>query len=115
MGLEDARKERPAMQPDEIEEMLYQRAIRSKVRAPQPERAMNLGYNRTVAGSVVAGAALICTLVLTGTGISSPTADRGSESPMHPQMTDTNLRNSQPIQQNTDPVTASVAMSRIAE
>jgi hypothetical protein len=52
------------MGPDEVEQMLYEHAIKTKIRASLPERLSNLGYNRIVTSGVVAGAALICSLFM---------------------------------------------------
>jgi len=63
------------MQPEEVEQMLYEHAIRTKIRAPLPERLANLGYSRIVTSGLVAGAALICSLILSkSTGPSAGSA-----------------------------------------
>ena len=69
--------ERAAMQSDEIEELLFQAAVQSKIRPSSAVRPFslnlssrglsNLTYNRVVSGGVVAGAALVCTLEMNNT------------------------------------------------
>ena len=106
------------MRPEEIEEMLFQRAVRSKIRPPLTRRISNLALGRAVAATAVAGTALLCTLALNSTDSPSPrTSPNASVKPLHPLMTDTNQHNppgsAEPDQlENTDPITASVAMSR---
>ena len=46
------------MDAEQVEQMLYEHAIRTKLRAPLSDRVLNLGYNRVVTTGVVAGAAL---------------------------------------------------------
>jgi hypothetical protein len=94
------------MGPDEVEQMLYERAIKTKIRAPLPERLSNLSYSRIVTSSVVAGAALVCSLVMSrstgaSSGYGSQVADSHSNKPVafHGQ--------------NGEPVPASLAMSPV--
>jgi hypothetical protein len=107
------------MQPEEIEEMLYHRAVHSKVRPPMVQRISNLAYNRVVTGGVVAGAALVCTLAMTSSGASSSsTSDRRYTGQTHPQLTETGPKRQPeypaPIApDNINAVTASLAMSRV--
>lgn len=86
------------MESHEIEEMLYHRAIRTKLRAPLADRMVNIGYNRAVASGVVAGAALVCTLAMSSPGISAPTNDAGSD---HGQRADMPAHLPQPEMVNT--------------
>lgn len=67
------------MQPEEVEQMLYEHAIRTKIRAPRAERLSNLGYNRVVTSGVIAGAALMCSLVVSKTAATSATAVFGGQ------------------------------------
>jgi hypothetical protein len=77
------------MQPEEVEQMLYDHAIRTKIRAPLPERLSNLGYSRIVTSGLVAGAALICSLVMSkSTG--SPFGGALYGGMGQPQLTDNN-------------------------
>jgi hypothetical protein len=106
------------MQPEEIEEMLYHRAVHSKIRPPFTQRVSNLAYNRVVTGGVVAGAALVCTLAMTNSGLATSSRDRGYASPTRSQLTDIEPKNhpqSQPpiAPDNMNSVTASLAMSRV--
>jgi hypothetical protein len=110
------------MHPDEIEEMLYHRAVHSKIRPRIAQRLSNLAYNRMVTGGVMAGAALVCTLAMNNTGASALANDNGyNSSQRHPQLTDTDPKKHPAYQvpmhavpDNTDPMTASLAMSQIS-
>jgi hypothetical protein len=103
------------MQPDEIEQMLFDRATRSKLRAPLAERLSNLAYNRVVTSGVIAGAALVCTLAMTST---VPTGSSRSAGFSGQQITDTKPSKQPeyrvPAQdQNTDSVAATLAMTHL--
>ncbi len=107
------------MQPEEVEQLLFEHAIRTKIRPPLAERVSNLAYNRLVASGVVAGAALVCSLAMIRTGT---TANGNSvyDGVSHPQVTDTDPNKrphyqmpASPYPQNAEPVAASLAMSPI--
>jgi hypothetical protein len=100
------------MDSETIEQMLYERAIRTKIRAPRSERVG--GFNRLLTGSVIAVAALIGKFSFSN-GSSASAFDRSGS---NPQMTDTNhgegaiIRAPAPSnQQSSDPALASIAMS----
>jgi hypothetical protein len=105
------------MGPDEVEQMLYEHAIRTKIRAPLPERLSNLGYSRVLASGIVAGAALVCSLVMS----KSPANNTGSATYGqlgHPQVeTEHSQRanfRAQPVYpQTADQASASLAMSPV--
>ena len=116
--LERVLRERRIMQPEEIEEMLYHRAVHSKIRPPVAQRIPNLAYSRMVTGGVVAGMALVCALAMTGSGVPSSTSHRGYTGQIHPQLTDTAAKKQPEYQapiaaDNMNTVTASLAMSRV--
>ena len=105
------------MDAEQVEQMLYEHAIKTKIRAPMSERISNLGYNRIVTGGVVAGAALVCTLAMTNSGASSSDKVNFGGASMQPQMSDQNKRPTyqSPTQINpqfSEPATASLALSR---
>jgi hypothetical protein len=108
------------MQPEEIEEMLYQRAIHSKARPPLAQRLSNLAYKPMVSGGLVAATALVCALAMNLTRTTSAAGEAGLGGAVNPQVTDTQPKK-QPVYQapipsapdNTDPITASLAMSRV--
>jgi hypothetical protein len=86
------------MAPDEVEQMLYQHAIRTKIRAPLPERLSNLGYSRVVASGIVAGAALVCSLVMSKSS-TTPASNAAYGSLGHPQVdTDPSQRTNYHVQ-----------------
>jgi len=107
------------MDAEQVEQMLYEHAIRTKLRAPLSDRVLNLGYNRVVTTGVVAGAALVCTLAMTNSNASTA-GDKiniGGAS-LRPQMSDTDQTKRPAYQtpapldhQYNDPASASVAMS----
>jgi hypothetical protein len=105
------------MAPDEVEQMLYERAIRTKIRAPLPERLSNLGYSRILASGVVAGAALVCSLVMSKSP--ATTTDNTTYGQLgHPHVdTDPGQRanfHAQPVYpQTADQASASLAMSPV--
>lgn len=107
------------MDADQVEQMLYEHAIKTKIRAPLSERISNLGYNRIVSGGVVAGAALVCTLAMTNSGAAPSEKVNFGGANYQPQMTGTDPSNRPvyhaPAQMDTqynEPATASLALSR---
>lgn len=103
------------MRPEEIEEMLYHRAVRSKIRPALPKRLSNFALHRAVASTAMASTALLATLTLTGGDTRSSRSDSNVPQPQHPQMTDTKQNvgpsYSDPDEDN-DPITTSLAMTR---
>ena len=100
------------MQPEEVEQMLYEHAIRTKIRAPMPERLSNLGYSRIVTSGIVAAAALICSLVMSKTsGSSAGGSVYGSLG--QPQFTDNNSSKQTSFHQHGADATPSLAMSPV--
>jgi hypothetical protein len=105
------------MRPEEIEEMLYDRALRSKIRPRISKRLTNLALGRAVAATAVAGTALLCSLALSSSDASNVPVRSNPLKPSRPQMTDTDQNPapgySEPDRlQNTDPITASLAAAR---
>jgi hypothetical protein len=104
------------MQPDEVEQMLYDHAIKTKIRAPLAERMSNLGYSRILTSGLVAGAALICSLVISrngGTGVGNGVYGNVSQ----PQLTDSNpdasAKRTNFHPQSVESAPASLAMSPV--
>jgi hypothetical protein len=108
---------RVPMVPDEVEQTLYEHAIRTKIRAPLPERLSHLGHSRVLASGIVAGAALACSLVMSSSPVTTnDTATFGQLG--HPQVdTDHGQRtnfHAQPVYpQTADQASASLAMSPV--
>lgn len=101
------------MQPEEVEQMLFEHAIKTKIRAPLPERLSNLGYNRIVTSGIVAGAALICSLVMSKSG-STNGGNAVFGGMGQPQLTDNNSNQRANFhQQGTESTPASLAMSPV--
>jgi hypothetical protein len=105
------------MRPEEIEDMLHHRALRSKARPVMAKRLSNIALGRAVAATAVAGTALLCTLAMTVNDSQPNTIRPNAAKSSRPLMTDTNDNANpsftQPNQvDNTDPITASLAMSR---
>jgi hypothetical protein len=107
------------MSPDEVEQMLYDHAIRSTARPPVGERIVNFLSSRVFKSGLVAGSALVCTVLMSvpvGTTASHTDSQQAGKSPS--QFTDTNndkspsLQLDAPFQHDTDPVTTpSLALS----
>jgi hypothetical protein len=105
------------MDADQVEQMLYEHAIRTKIRAPLSERVSNLGYNRIVNGGVVAGAALVCTLAMTSSSTATSEKVNFGGASLRPQVSDPANRpvyhNAAPLDQNFNAqATAGLALSR---
>ena len=92
--------------------MLFEHAIKTKIRAPLPERLSNLGYTRIVTSGIVAGAALVCSLVMSKSSSSTGNAVFGGLG--QPQLTD-NTQNQRTNfhQQGTEQAPSSLAMSPV--
>ncbi len=102
------------MHPDEIEEMLYQKAMRTKIRPPLQERMSNLGSYRSVAGGLVAGMGLVFTLLVGHTDSSvSRTASSMSRTSAETSNTVSQMTLFQASSHQNDSATASLAMSPI--
>jgi hypothetical protein len=56
------------MDAQRVEQLLFDHAIKTRIRPPLSERVSNLAYNRVVCGGVVAGTALVCTLAMSNSG-----------------------------------------------
>jgi hypothetical protein len=100
------------MQPDEVEQMLFEHAIKTNIRAPMPERLSNLGYNRIVTSGIVAGAALVCSLVMSKSA-STLNANNVFGGLGQPQLTDNANQRTNFHQQGAESTSASLAMSPV--
>jgi len=106
------------MEPQEIEDMLYRRAIHSKARPPVAQRNSSLACNRAVTGGVVAGAALVCTLAMPNSVASHPVGSRAYTGQSHRQLNDSGSKKQPESQASISPETLnsvgeSLAMSHV--
>ncbi len=102
------------MQPQDIEQHLYDHAIRTKIRPQMKERLRNLIEGRPGSTFLIFSAALSCTIVGSGRDL-SPGYDNGNG---HIQITDTDPYKQHLNQANHalpeifPPASATLAMSR---
>ena len=75
------------MRPAEIEQLLFEHAIQTRIRPPLAERLSNLRYNYAISAAVVASAALACTMAMTTRSSADASVTHDYH---HPQMTDSN-------------------------
>jgi hypothetical protein len=106
------REGRISMRPVEIEQLLFEHAIQTRIRPPLAERLSNLRHNRAISAAVVASAALACTMAMT----TRNTADADvTHDYHHSQMTNSNALK-QPVLQSPEQLPApdsdELAMSR---